>query len=52
MKINESKLKTILEKRLNRQATSAELSNAATDTNLILEVLVEEIEAIKKKVGI
>ena len=47
-KIDQNKMKTILETHLKREAKPDELNNAFTDTNLILEYLLDEIDDVKK----
>jgi len=43
------KLKIKLEKFLNREAKPDELINAEKDTNLLIEILFDEIEDLKTK---
>ena len=47
--INQTILKTKLEKELKRKAKPNEVKNAEKDVNLLIKVLFEEIEEIKKR---
>jgi len=47
--MNKSILKSKLEKHLGRKAKPNEVKNAEKDVNLLVEVLGEEIEEIKKR---
>lgn len=49
MNIDRIKLKDKLEEILKRKASDAEIENAKTDINILIEILFDEIEAIKKR---
>ena len=46
-----AKIKKYLEERLQRKASKDELANATYDANILIDVIFEEIDNIKKKIG-
>ncbi len=51
MKIDKTKLKNNLEKKLGRPATETEKVNAEKDPIILIEVLFEELELIKGRLS-
>ena len=50
MKIDETKIKSKLEKLLNRKPKKSEIINAQTDFNIVNEILFDEVELLKEEI--
>lgn len=51
MNIEKTKIKQLLKKRLGRNPKENEITNSMSETSLILEIVLEEVDKIKERLA-